>query len=75
MTQRSPRVGRPPWRGPDTGTNRREPSRSDTGTLLDRIPPVIELTVEQRHAAALTVCDHAVDADDAVELLTALGLK
>lgn len=32
------------------------------------------LTVEQRRAAALAVCDRATDVDDAAELLGTLGL-
>ena len=45
-----------------------EQSRHDVGAM-------IPLTPDQYRNAALTVCRHALDADDAAELLDALGLR
>lgn len=50
----------------DLGSGMRLPTDADLTT-----PP---LTDEQRHQAALEVCSRAVDATEAVELLTMLGL-
>ena len=45
-----------------------EQSRHDVGAM-------IPLTPDQYRSAALTVCRHALDTDDAAELLDALGLR
>lgn len=44
------------------------------GSAISLIETLNDETPEQRHAAALAICDRATDVDDARRLLQALGL-
>ena len=57
----------------DSERSARPPASDNLNNIID-LGGADTVTAEQAHAAALVICIHAIDADEARELLAMLGL-